>query len=496
MTTQQTRDNVLQMGTGLFCDFYHPTMAQTWFNNNKANEIKTSEVFFRKYPFSGSYVMNAGLAEFMQYLQKWKFSQKDIEYLRKQNFSERFLKFLQEQKLQISINAAPEGELLFANEPVYSITGPSWQVEIFEAALLNIFNSQSLVATQASRIVYAATKDGKNRPVLEFGLRRAPELACFSQTRAAFIGGLSATSNVAAARYYNIPVSGTMAHSFVMSYQNEVDAFKDFMRSNPDNSILLVDTYDTERGIKNAIEASKQTQIPLKGIRIDSGNLAELGKKAQKLLDQAKKENPQLFGNVNLIASNDLDEYAIDDLINIQKAPYNTLAVGTKLVTGYDTPSLGGIFKTKEYNGHPCIKIAPGKTTIPYATNVVRVMRDNKFYGDIICHTTDKGIIENGKLARDIISYDMNGNHKTYKKGDTAYFLLQPIMVNGKLIHKPETDLRKIQQYGRRQLTHLDESCKQLHNPSTYPVGMENHVHASRQRLINQARQSNNAKTY
>ncbi len=487
-----TRPNILATGTPFFCDLYHLTMAQAWFLDGKADEIKTSEAFFRKNPFGGSYLMCAGLGEFVQWLENWHFEKEDIDYLRQEKnadgsarFDERFLKFLDGQKLQLDIAAVPEGELVFPNEPVYSITGPTWQVDLVEAALLNAFNSQSLVATKASRMAYAASLDGKQRPLLEFGLRRGHEMGGFSETRAAFIGGATGTSNTAAAKHYGIPDSGTMAHSFVMSYEKEVDAFKAFMRGNPGNTTLLVDTYDTREGIKHAIEATKEVGLPLMGMRVDSGDLAYWAKEARKMID-AEGNNP-LFANVKMVASNDLDEYLIENLLMVQKAPYDVLAAGTKLVTAYDTPALGGVFKTKQYMGRPCIKIAEGKTTIPGATNVVRIVRNGKFEGDIICKADETDLVQNDKLTRDATSYTLNsinGLKQTFKQGEQAYMVLQPVMQNGKVINPPELNLQKLQQRGKENLARLDLAYKRLANPHIYGVGLETNLYHTRQMLI------------
>ena len=487
-----TRPNLLESGSPLFCDLYHLTMAQSWFLDGKAEEIKTSEAFFRKCPFGGSYLMAAGLGEFIQWVQNWHFSKEDIDYLKGQKnadgtprFDERFLKFIKDQPLKVSIRAVPEGELVFPNEPVYSVSGPTWQVDMMEAALLNIFNSQSLIATKASRMVYAASLDGYKRPLLEFGLRRGQELGGFSETRAAFIGGACGTSNTAAAQYYNIPASGTMAHSYVMSYEKELDAFKAFMRANPSNTILLVDTYDTREGIKNAIRAAKETGIKLMGMRIDSGDLAYWAKEAKKLIE-AEGDNP-LIKDSKLTASNDLDEYLIENLLIIQHAPYDILASGTKLVTAYDTPALSGVFKTKQYEGKPKIKIAEGKTTIPGETNVIRIIRNGMYEGDIICLADNDALVKNKKLAKDVTSYtlnSLNGTKLCFKKGENAYYLLQPVVENGKIVQEPELDLYKLQQRAQENLEHLDPSYKRLANPHLYGVGLESRLYAVQQNLI------------
>lgn len=484
----KTRDSILATGTPLFCDLYHLTMAQAWFLDGKAEETKTSEAFFRKCPFGGSYLMAAGLGEFLQWLERWRFESEDIAYLKGVKtadgnlmFCDEFLKFLKGKKLDVSVKAVNEGEIVFPNEPVYSVSGPVWQVEIIEAALLNIFNSQSLIATKASRMARAANGDGKKRPVLEFGLRRAQELGSFSATRAAFIGGADGTSNTAAAKYYDIPASGTMAHSYVMSYENECDAFKAFLRANPHNTTLLVDTYDTREGTKNAIKASLETGIKLTGIRIDSGDLAYWGNEARKLLDDAG------LYDVKLVASNDLDEHLIENLVMVQKAPYDIFAAGTKLVTAYDTPALGGVFKTKSYMGAPKIKIAEGKTTIPGATNTLRIIRDGKFEGDVILSKSHESLIENGRLMKDIISHktpSSEGATMTFKEGEAARLLLEPVVLNGRIINESELDLKVLQQRGKNNLDMLDFSYKRLANPHIYGVGLETSLYELQQNLI------------
>ena len=493
--TNNIRENVIATGTPLFCDLYHLTMAQAWFIDGKANETKTSEAFFRKCPFGGSYLMAAGLYEFSQWLENWGFNEDDIKYLSElknpdgnPKFKKEFLDFIKDQKLQLTIKTVKEGELVFPNEPVYSITGPCWQVDMIEAALLNVFNSQSLIATKASRMAIASEVDGVKRPLLEFGVRRGQELGGFSATRASFIGGATGTSNVAAARHYGIPASGTMAHSFIMSYENELDAFKAYMKASIGNTILLVDTYDTRDGIKNAIRAAKETGIKLMGMRIDSGDLAYWAIEAKKIIEEEKLKggDTSLFEDAKLVASNDLDEYAIENLIAVQKAPYDIMAAGTKLVTAYDTPALGGVFKTKKYNGEPKIKIAEGKTTIPGDTNVVRIIRNGKFEGDIICKADDD-MITDGVLNRNVTSYKLGSQNNariTFNKGEEARVLLETLMIDGEFVYTPENDLNVIQKYGKENLAKLDNSHKRLSNPHIYGVGLDANLYNIQQDLI------------
>ncbi len=482
------RNDILQSGTPFFCDLYHLTMAQAWFKDNKHMEQKTSEAFFRKCPFGGSYLLSAGLGEFLEWVDNWHIRPEDIDYLSTLKnadntplFHKDFLNFLNGQRLSVSIQAVAEGELVFPGEPVLSVTGPCWQVDLMEAAYLNIFNAQSLIATKASRIVSAAAADGIKRPVMEFGVRRAQDLGCFLPTRAAFIGGCIGTSNVEAARYYNIPPKGTMAHSFIMSYENELDAFKAYMRASKGNTTLLVDTYDTRQGIKHAIEASRQTGIELQGIRIDSGDLAYWAKQAKQMFLEAG------MPHVKLVASNDLDEYLIENLLMVQHAPYDIFAAGTKLVTAYDTPALGGVFKTKEYNGQPKIKIAEGKTTIPGATNVVRIIKNGLYEGDIITRRYDN-LVYNGKLSRNVCSNKINsltGEKATFSSGMQAYSLLKPVVAQGNVISEDiDLSLKLIQQQAALNLNKLDKEYKRLANPHLYGVGLEQSLYNLQQNLI------------
>ena len=484
------RNDILQSGTPFFCDLYHLTMAQSWFKDGKHLEPKTSEAFFRKCPFGGSYLLSAGLGEFLQWAENWQIKSEDIDYLaslknRDGNrlFAKDFLQFLNGQRLQLDIRAVPEGEIVFPNEPVLSVSGPCWQVDMIESAFLNAFNAQSLIATKASRMVTAAAADGIKRPVMEFGLRRAQDFGCFLPTRAAFIGGCCGTSNVKAAQYYGIPPKGTMAHSFVMSYADELDAFKAYMRASVGNTILLVDTYDTRQGVKNAIRAAQETGIELQGIRIDSGDLAYWAKEAKAMLEAAG------MPNVQLLASNDLDEHLIENLVIVQRAPYDAFAAGTKLVTAYDTPALGGVYKTKQYNGVPKIKIAEGKTTIPGATNVIRIVKNGMFEGDIITRQNDEPI-KNGRLTRTLTSWRLNsttGERVAFTQNQEAYSLLKPVMANGKVIADDiNRSLIEIQTTATQNLNRLDKAYKRLANPHLYGVGLEQNLNDLRQNLIKQ----------
>lgn len=481
-------NEILKSGTPFYCDLYHLTMAQSWFADGRHEQPKTSEAFFRRCPFKGGYLLSAGLGEFLQWAEKWEVKPEDIDYLAslegangKPLFRRDFLDYLQGQKLRVNMQAVPEGEIVFPNEPVLSVSGPCWQVDMAEAAFLNIFNAQSLIATKAARMVQAAQADGVKRPVLEFGLRRAQDLGCFLPTRAAYIGGCAGTSNVEAARYYGIPPKGTMAHSFVMSYETELEAFKAYMKGAEGNTTLLIDTYDTREGAKNAVRASRETGIPLMGARIDSGDLAYWSHEVRKIFDEAG------FPDAKLVASNDLDEHLIENLVMVQKADYDIYAAGTKLVTAYDTPALGGVFKTKSFMGEPKIKIAEGKTTIPGATNVLRIVRNGMFEGDIIVPAGEH-ILQNGRLPEKIVSFNLHnteGKKIEFAAGEEAYQLLKPVMEAGRLVstdkERPLTEIRAVAQ---ENLGRLDPAYKRLVNPHIYGVGLKQDLHQLQQNLI------------
>jgi nicotinate phosphoribosyltransferase len=456
-------------------------MAQAWFQDGGFDKHKTSEAYFRKCPFGGSYLIAAGLGEFLSWIENWKFTDEHIKFLRnmkgdddKPMFTEDFLEFIRKQNLRLDIASVREGEIVFPNEPVLAVTGPSWQVDMVEAAFLNIFNMQSLVATKASRVAAASQVDGVKRPVLEFGLRRAQELGGFSPTRASFIGGCFGTSNVAAGQYYNIPIKGTMAHSFVMSYESETRAFKAFLKSAKGNSTLLVDTYDTRQGVKNAVKASDETGIKLNGIRIDSGDLAYWSKEARKILDAAG------FSHTKIVLSNDLDEHVIENLIAVQKADVDIIAAGTKLVTAYDSPALGGVFKTKSFEHKPVIKIADGKTTIPGATNILRIYNNNGMFRSDVITSFDNIYVQDGVLARDIISLIPNSPDEAravFPKGSKARSLLENFVIGGNIIKdKHDLDLHAIKSRAAKNMELLEPEYKRLANPHIYNVGIEQNL--------------------
>ncbi len=469
--------------TPLFCDFYHLTMAQSMFDDNTHNRTETFEMYIRKCPFEGSYLLTAGLGEVLEWLNDWHFSTEDIDYLRKQGFHEPFLKMLSEAKLAVDVNAFREGELVFPNEPIVQVTGPAWQVVLLEAAILNIINAQSLFATKASRIVRAACADGQKRDVLELGLRRAQDMQGFTPSRAAFIGGVTLTSNVEAAKHYNIPTGGTMAHCFVMRYEDEKEAFKRYIRSFPSKASVLIDTYDTLQGAKNAAEAAREAGVELKSVRLDSGDLAYLSKQVRQILD----ENG--CATTKITASSDLDEYAIRSLVMEQHAPIDVFGVGTMLVTSFDQPALGGVYKLKQTGARDVIKVSelPIKTTIPGATDVLRfVDENNKYAGDVICKQGTRA------TPPQIVSVNpQTGTGRVLRadeNGHTVYRPMISVVKNGVVDYNEMTrPLTEIQAYAAANLARLDDSHLRSVKPHTYVAGLEHGLFVTRQEMREKA---------
>ena len=487
--TMKTRPNILETGTPLFCDLYHLTMAQAWFLDGKAEDYKVSEAFFRKCPFGGSYLMTAGLGEFMQWLERWRFSKEDIESLKNDRnedgsriFNDEFLQFLEGQELKVTIRAVPEGELVFPNEPVYSVSGPNWQVELAEAALLNIFNAQSLIATKSSRICRAA----QGKAVMEFGSRRAQGFdAAVLGARAAYIGGCAGTANVLADRVYQTPALGTMAHSWVQMFDSEFDAFKAYALRYPRDCTLLVDTYSTlKSGVPNAIRVFKEVLAPLgyrpSGIRIDSGDITYLSKKARKMLDEAG------FPDCKICASNSLDEYLIRDMF-LQGAPIDLFGVGERLITASSEPVFGGVYKLAavEKDGEivPKIKISDNvsKITTPCFKDLYRLYdrASGKAIADVVTLF--------GEEIDDQKPYELFDPQYTWKRKTVTDFRARKLRVqlfkNGKPVYQSPA-LAEIKKNCALQLETLWDEVKRFENPHNYYVDLSQRLWEHKEALI------------
>ena len=406
------------MNQVLLTDLYQITMAYSYWKNEIHDNHATFHLFYRRAPFGESAAIVAGVCPALDYLENLEFTDNELAYLtsltgkdNKPLFEADFLNHLKTMEWKLDVEAIPEGNLALPNEPILRVSGPILQCQLVETALLNMINFQTLVATKAARICTAAKGDD----VMEFGLRRAqgPDGA-ISASRAAYIGGCMATSNVLAGYKYGIPVKGTHAHSWVMSFEDEQEAFEAYAKALPNNVILLVDTYDTIEGVKKAVQVAKKLNEQghdLLGIRLDSGDLAELSVKARKILDEAGMQNAKI------VASNDLDEYSIEKL-KAKGAKIDVWGIGTKLVTSYDQPALGGVYKLGAIeNDHgnilPKVKLSndPIKVSNPGTLQVARI-------------TSDKQIIE------DIIYDEIHGIHANLKNKEFKN-LLQPALRKG-----------------------------------------------------------------
>jgi nicotinate phosphoribosyltransferase len=446
-------------------------------------------LFFREQPFNGGYTITCGLGDAIDYLQNFEFRPDDLSYLAELRgsddaalFENEFLDYLQALRFACNVDAIPEGNVVFPHEPLLRIRGSLLQGQLFETALLNIINFQTLIATKSARICLAARGD----PVIEFGLRRAhgPDGA-LAASRAAYIGGCVATSNLLAGQVFGIPVRGTHAHSWVMSFQTELEAFRAYAETLPGNCIFLVDTYDSIEGIQHAVEVGrwlKSVGKDLAGIRLDSGDLAYLSIAAREILDQAG------FNSAKILASNDLDEHVISSLKE-QGASIDLWGVGTKLVTAFDQPALGGVYKLgavrpKGGTWQKKVKLSEQavKVSNPGSLQVRRFESKNEYVADMI-YDDLKGIPK-GRVIVDIADVTMRRRIAGTMK---SHDLLVPIFRQGNLVceRPPISQSRSLAQ---RELEHFHPGVKRLLNPHIYPTGLELGLHESKARLMREAR--------
>jgi len=399
-----------EQNMSLFTDFYELTMCASYFDNKKF-EPATFDLFIRRLPENRSYFLFAGLEQALLYLKSVKFTKEHLVYLKKQGFNQQFLNYLRDFKFTGDVWAVPEGTVAFPCEPLIRVTAPMIEAQLVETFLLNTVNLQTMIATKASRVVHAAN----GKAVIEFGLRREHGVdAGMKVARSSYIAGCQGTSNVLAGLAYDIPVFGTMAHSFVMSYENEIDAFRAFAKTFPDKSTLLIDTYDDLAGAEKAATVAKELEkkgCRLGGVRLDSGDLAEISKQVRKLLD--KKE----LKYVKIFASGDLDEFKLAELLE-NGAKIDAFGVGTKMGTSADKPYVDVIYKlceTMNAKGKfsPIMKLSEGKVTLPGRKQVYRFKDENGFFAkDMIALTDEKvngepllvKVMENGKIVYDLPS--------------------------------------------------------------------------------------------
>ncbi|AQG78702.1 nicotinate phosphoribosyltransferase [Spirosoma montaniterrae] len=476
----------------LLTDLYQVTMAYGYWKSGTAEKESVFNLYFRRNPFGGGFTVACGLTNAIGYLNQFGFSKKDIRYLTtltgndgKPLFEEAFIDYLANLKLTLDVEAIPEGTVVFPNEPLLRVRGPILQCQLVETPLLNLINFETLIATKAARLRLVAEQD----TLLEFGLRRAQGIdGGMTASRAAYIGGCDATSNVLAGKLYGIPVRGTHAHSWVMSFDTEQQAFDTYASVLPNNVTLLVDTYDTLEGVRHAIETGRKLRErghKLAGIRLDSGDLAYLSIAARQLLDDAG------FQDTAIVASNDLDETIINSLKQ-QGARIDTWGVGTKLVTAFDQPALGGVYKLAalrdNQTGQWKYKMKLSEQAIKISTpgiQQVRRFRD-----------------ERGFLADMIYDVEQNGHDRSVTMIDPLDFtkrrrfdancayedLLVPVFRNGQCVYE-KPDIHSIRARVQAQLANLHPGVKRFVNPHLYPVGLEKTLHELKTALILQLRE-------
>ncbi|MEE1032713.1 MAG: nicotinate phosphoribosyltransferase [Ruminococcus sp.] len=471
----------------LLTDLYQLTMMQGYFKN-PTDQIVVFDAFYRKNPCDGGYAIAAGLEQVIEYIRDLHFTPDDVEYLRSLNiFDNDFLEYLRGFHFTGDIYAIPEGTVVFPREPLLKVIAPVMEAQLIETAILNIINHQSLIATKASRVVYAAQGDG----VMEFGLRRAqgPDAGIYG-ARAAMIGGCVGTSNVLTGKMFHVPIKGTHAHSWIMSFPDEYTAFKTYAELYPNSSILLVDTYDVlDSGVPNAIRVFKEMREKYPdfkgyGIRIDSGDLAYLSKKAYEMLDEAG------FGDAIISASSDLDEYLIDSL-KAQGAKINSWGVGTNLITSKDCPAFGGVYKLAAVKDSPDAEFVPKiklsenseKVTNPGNKTIYRIYdkESGKIRADLICLAEEKF-----DPTKDMIVFDpIETWKKTKIKGGTYTMreLLVPIFKKG-LCCYTSPSVMEMRTICERELNTLWPETRRLVNPHEVYVDLSDKLYALKASLL------------
>lgn len=458
--------------TGTYTDQYQITMGQVYFQKGHSNDTAIFDYFFRKLPFDGGYAIFAGLDDLLKTLRELRFTEADINFLKSLDLDPDYLEYLKDFRFTGKIYSCAEGEVVFQGEPVVRVEANIIEAQLIETLLLNILNFETLIATKASRMSVQA----KGRKLIDFGLRRAQGLGGYHASRAAFIGGFEATSNTRAGRDFDFPVSGTMAHSFIQSYDDELTAFRDFAESHPNNTILLVDTYDTLRsGVPNAIKVGKEMEArgeKLKGIRLDSGDLAYLSRRSREMLDEAG------LHEVKIAVSNQLDEHLIKSLLD-QDAPIDVFGVGTSLVTGKPDAALDGVYKLAFFKDKPRIKLSEtiAKVTLPHKKQVFRMLDHNGNFSGADVVTLAK---ENDP---EIMFHPFDPlKHLSISSLDKEP-LLKKVMDNGKIVGA-QRSIEEIADFSKNRLKKLPQEYKRFYNPHIYKVGISEELKRERDRLI------------
>ncbi len=476
----------------LLTDLYQLTMAYGYWKHGLTERESVFHLFFRNNPFQGGYSIACGLQTAIEYLENFRFDPDDLTYLASLNgadakplFDAQFIDYLGAMKFSCDLDAIPEGTVVYPHEPLVRVTGPMLQCQLLETPLLNIINFQTLIATKAARVCQAAAGDR----VIEFGLRRAQGIdGALAASRAAFIGGCSGTSNVLAGKLFNIPVTGTHAHSWVMTFPSEREAFDLYASALPNNCVFLVDTYDTLAGVRNAVETARSLRSrghEMLGIRLDSGDLAWLSIEARKILDDSG------FPAARIVASNDLDERLITSLKQ-QGARIDTWGVGTKLVTAFDQPALGGVYKLgaiRDEQGRWQYRIKLSEQTVkvsnPGILQVRRYHDASEHRGDMIF---DQGSKPNPADGATMIDPADPNRRRDFAADALSSDLLVPIFRQGQSVYQqPSFDV--IRQRVQDELACTPISVKRFDNPHIYPVGLEESLHRFKASMIQSARQ-------
>ncbi len=464
-----TKNNI-----GLFTDHYELTMAEGYLISGKQELTANFDYFFRKNPFGSGFTVFTGLQDLSDMLLDFKFDKESIDYLYKIGFKNDFLEYLKTFQFNGNIYSVNEGEIVFPNEPVLRVEGKIIETQLIETLLLNVLNFQSLIATKANRIRYSAG----DRLLMEFGMRRAQGWAAIAASRASIVGGMDSTSNIYSAYLNELKSSGTMAHSWIQSFEDELEAFRDYAKTHPGNCILLVDTYDTlKSGVPNAITVAKEMEkvgYRLLAIRLDSGDLSYLSKQARKLLDEAG-----LF-YVKIVATNQLDEYIIRSLID-QKAPIDWFGVGTSVATGKSDAALDGVYKLSLIDKRPTLKLSedPIKVTLPGEKKVLRYFNgNNKFFVDAIALEN-----ENVKEVHTIF-HPQHPEKNTSVKGLKNESLLVKVIEKGKIITNRKS-ISEISDYRKFRISQLPDEHKRFEFPHIYRVGITESLMNLRNKLIN-----------
>lgn len=460
----------------MYTDMYEISMAQGYFYTGKAKETAVFDYFFRSNPFDGGYVVFAGLGDLLEVLSGFRFDREALEYLKEQGFRKEFLDHLSDFRFRGDVYSVREGELVFPDQPVLMVKGNIIETQLAETLVLNYLNFQSLIATKASRMRQVAGE----KLLLDFGLRRAQGLGGYHASKAAVIGGFDSTSNVLSGLRFGVNISGTQAHSWVQSFEDELEAFRKFTEVSPELSVLLVDTYDTlKSGIPNAIKVGlemKKKGLEMKGIRLDSGDLAYFSKKARAMLDEAGLKYVKIF------ASNQLDERVIRSL-ELQKAPIDGFGVGTKLITGKDSAALDGVYKLAMHGNHPSLKISENieKLTLPGEKKILRLADDHGYFmADAIC-LHDEDHVEK-------IIHRIHHDKQMTLSGLNKEAIQQKVMEQGEITGKLFS-ARESAAYKKERLSLLPEEHLRFESPHVYKVGVSEKLLKLQKRIVGEIKE-------